>query len=79
MSFGYNPQIILYHFFRKLNLAIFQAFLLSKRIDSGYLVCTTPPTVLCQFFGNFTGILVIVGGLWIRYYPQIIFVTFSAI
>ena len=29
MWFGYNPKII-YHFFHKLNLAIFLAFLLSK-------------------------------------------------
>ena len=27
MWFGYNPQIIFYHFFRKLNSVIFQAFL----------------------------------------------------
>ena len=46
MWFGYNPQIIFYHFFRKLNLAIFLAFLLSKSMDSGYLVCASPPTVL---------------------------------
>ena len=35
MWFAYNPQII---FFCMLNLVIFQAFLLSKLIDSGYLV-----------------------------------------
>ena len=30
MWFGYIPQIIFYHFFRKLNLVIFLTFLLSK-------------------------------------------------
>ena len=60
MWFGYNPEIIFYYFFRKLNLAIFHTFLLSKWIDSWYLVCATPPTVLCQFLWNFTGVLIMV-------------------
>ena len=47
---GYNPQIIFYHFFCYFNLGIFLAFLLSKLMDTGYLVCATPPTVLCRFF-----------------------------
>ena len=34
-------------FFHMLNVAIFQALLLSKYIDSAYLVCATPPTILC--------------------------------
>ena len=50
MWFGYNPQINFYHFFRIWNLVIFQARILSKGIDSGYLVCATPPTVLCRSF-----------------------------
>ena len=33
-----------------LNLAIFQARILSKGIDNGYLVSATPRTVLCQSF-----------------------------
>ena len=46
--FGYTPQINFCHFFfRILNLVIFQARILSKGIDSGYLVCVTPPTDLC--------------------------------
>ena len=49
MWFGYNPQIIFYHFFCYFNLGIFLAFLLSKLMDTGYLVCATPPTVLCRF------------------------------
>ena len=43
MWFGYNPQIIFY-FFCYFNLGIFLAFLLSKLMDTGYLVCATPPT-----------------------------------
>ena len=50
MWFGYYPQIDFYYFFRSLNLVIFQARILSKGIDSEYLVCATPPTVLCEFF-----------------------------
>ena len=42
MWFGYNPQIIFYHFFCKLNLVIFQALLLSTYEDSMYLVRVTP-------------------------------------
>ena len=41
--FGYNPRIIFYHFFCKLNLVIFQALLLSTYVDSMYLVRVTPP------------------------------------
>ena len=43
MWFGYNPRIISYHFFCKLNLVIFQALLLSTYVDSMYLVRVTPP------------------------------------
>ena len=42
MWFGYNPQIIICHCFGKRNLVIFQGELLSKCIDSGYLVRATP-------------------------------------
>ena len=42
MWFRYNPQIIFYHFFCKLNLVIFQALLLSTYVDSMYLVRVTP-------------------------------------
>ena len=44
MWFRYNPQIIFYHFFCKLNLVIFQALLLSAYVDSMYmyLVRVTP-------------------------------------
>ena len=43
MWFGYNPRIISYHFFCKLNLVIFQALLLLTYVDSVYLVRVTPP------------------------------------
>ena len=44
MWFRYNPKIIFYHFFCKLNLVIFQALLLSTYVDSMYmyLVRVTP-------------------------------------
>ena len=68
MWFGYNPQInFCYFFFRILNLVIFQARILSKGIDCGYLVCATPLTVglkMCMWFG---------------YYPQINFCHFFRI
>ena len=40
MWFGYNPQIIFYHFFHKLNSVIFQAFLahLSRRLIGELIV-----------------------------------------
>ena len=47
-------------FFRILNLVIFQSWILLKCIDSGYLVCATPPAVLCQSFSNFTSVSVMV-------------------
>ena len=53
-----NPNNTLCHFFRILNLVIFEAKILSKYIDSGYLVCSTPSTILCRSFSNFKGILV---------------------
>ena len=34
--------------------------ILSKGIDSGYLLCAIPPTVLCWSFWNFTGVFVLV-------------------
>ena len=45
MWFGYNPQIIFYRFFCKLNSVIFQALLLLTyvHVDSMYLVRVTPP------------------------------------
>ena len=36
--------------YQKLNLVIFQAFLLSQRMDSGNLVSATLPAALCGIF-----------------------------
>ena len=69
MWFRYNPQIIFYHFFCKLNLVIFQALLLSTYVNSMYLVRVTP---LMNF--NFSHGLKIC--MWFRYNPQIIFYHF---
>ena len=41
-----------YHFFCYFNLGIFLAFLLSKLMDTGYLVCATPPTVIFSHLNN---------------------------
>ena len=78
-GFGYNPQINSSHFFRNLNLVIFRAFWQWKRMDSGYLVCATPPTVSFRFFWNFTDVFT---RLW-RYARgldmllRLIFITFA--
>ena len=50
MWFGYNPLVILSHFFCFVNLVFFQYEMLSKCIDTGYLVGTTPLTVFHQLF-----------------------------
>ena len=60
IEFGYNPQIIFCHFSRILNLVIFQSWKLLKCMDSGYLVCATPPAVLCQSFSNVTDVFVMI-------------------
>ena len=39
--------------FRMLNFVFFQAVFLSKRIDSRYLVCATPPTIYAYSFESF--------------------------
>ena len=36
--FGYNPLIVFSHFFCFVNLVFFQCEMLSKCVDSGYLV-----------------------------------------
>ena len=50
MCFGYNPLIVFYYVFLKLNLAIFTGIIYNKENGQGYLVGATPPTVLYQFF-----------------------------
>ena len=63
MEFGYYPQINLFFFvffFSHFELSHFQARILSKGIDSGYLVYASLPTVLCRSFWNFTGVFAMV-------------------
>ena len=62
------------HFFRILNLVIFQAWILRKYIDSRYLVCATPPTVLCRSFCHGQKMC-----MWFGYNPQINFYDFFRI
>ena len=61
MWLGYNPWIIFYHFFCKLNFVIFQALLLSTYVDSIYLVRVTPPMNF-TFSGDSLFLKKIVGG-----------------
>ena len=54
--FRYNPLIIFSHFFCFVNLVYFWYEMLSRCIDSGYLVGATPLTVLHWLFWNFTDV-----------------------
>ena len=56
MWFGYNPLIIFSHFCCFVNLVFFQYEMLSKCIDSGYLLGATPLTVFPQLFWNFADV-----------------------
>ena len=77
---GLDILEFIFHFFRILNLVTFKAWILSKDIDSGYLVCTTPSAVLCWSFWNFTGVFVMVWrcACGLDIILRLIFVTFSA-
>ena len=77
MWFGYNCWIIFYHFFHFVNLVIFRP----QCVDSGYLVSTTPHTILYQSFWNFAHVFSMV---WRCAYGldiilAFIFVTFSTL
>ena len=50
MWLRYNPRIIFYYFFCKLNLAIFPALSIIKWMDRRYLVVATRPTVFTDSF-----------------------------
>ena len=50
MQFGYNPLIIFPHFFCFMNLVFYRYEMLSKCVDSGYLVGATPLTVFHRLF-----------------------------
>ena len=47
-------------FFASWAKPFFRALSITKWMDRGYLVSVTPPTVFYWFFGNFTGVLVVV-------------------
>ena len=53
-------KLIFVSIFCILNLVIFQSWILLKCMDSGYLVCATPPAILCRSFWNFTSVFVMV-------------------
>ena len=81
MWFGYNPCINFCHFFHFVNFVISWPQILWKCIDSGYLVSTTPHTILYQSFWNFAHVFAMV---W-RYacgldiILELIFVPFSTL
>ena len=77
MWFGYNCWIIFYHFFHFVNLVIFWP----QCIDSGYLVCATPHTILYQSFWNFAHIFSMVRrcACGLHIILAFIFVTFSTL
>ena len=77
MCFGYNCEIIFCHFFHFVNLVIFWP----QCIDSGYLVSTTPHTILYRSFWNFAHVFSMV---WrcacdLDIILALIFVTFSTL
>ena len=64
----------------KLNVAILGIFL-SKWIDSWYLACSTPPTVLCHFFFETLQMFWLYPEkmcIWFGHNPQICLVSFLA-
>ena len=57
--FGYNSLIILFYLFCFVNLVFFWYEMLSKCIDSGYIVGAVPLTVFNRLFWNFADIFCI--------------------
>ena len=79
--FGYNPCIYFFYFFHFANFVIFWPQILWKCCDSGYLVSTTPHTILYWSFWNFVHGF---STVWRCAYGldiilEIIFVTFSTL
>ena len=79
--FGYNPCINFCHFFHFVNFVISWPQILWKCIDSGYLVSTTPHTILYQSFWNFAHVFAMV---WrcacsLDIILELIFVPFSTL
>ena len=60
MWFGYNPCFNFYHFFHFANFVISWPQILWKCIDSGYLVSTTPHSILYRSFWNFAHVFAMV-------------------
>ena len=58
--YGYNPCIYFCYFFHFANFVIFWPQILWKCCDSGYLVSTTPHTILYWFFLNFVHVFAMV-------------------
>ena len=75
MWFGYNCEIIFYHFFHFKNLVIFWP----QCLDSGYLVSAAPHTILYQSFWNFAHVFSIVSrcACGLDIILALLFVTFS--
>ena len=81
MWFEYNPWINFCHFFHFVNFVIFWPQTLWKCRDSGYLVSTTPRTILYLSFWNFAHVFAMV---WRFAYDldiilELIFATFSTL
>ena len=78
--FGYNPWINFCHFFHFVNFVISWPQILWKCIDSGYLVSTTPHTILYQSFWNFAHVFAMVWRCacnpWINFCPFFHFANF---
>ena len=60
MWLRYNPKIIFVTFLQVELSHISSIYYIIKWMNRGYLVGAAPPTVLCWFFWNFTGVLVMV-------------------
>ena len=75
--FGYNPCIYFCYFFHFANFVIFWSQILWKCCASGYLVSTTPHTILYWSFWNFVHVFAMVEMcIWFGYNPWINFCHF---
>ena len=79
--FGYNPCIYFCYFFHFAKFVIFWPQILWKCCDSGYLLSTTPHTILYWSFWNFVHVFAMV---WRCAYGldiilELIFVSFSTL
>ena len=81
MWFGYKPCFNFCDFFRFANFLIFWPQILWKCIDSGYLLSTTPHTILYRSFWNFAHVFAMVSryACSLDIILELIFVTFSTL